>query len=754
MHCALRPQRRIGARRERERTIKEEMGTRSLSPRRAAARAREIARRVGACEQESLTAETPSCVSLDFFMAVVPNAPMKRKKKTGRGMSRALLREELHTLARNLWWSWDSEARDYWERVASATRVGRLPNNNPVELLNRLDAAAYDRLRADTELLEAHQRIYARFQRECEPARSRVGQLTPKRPVAYFSMEFAVHESLPIYAGGLGVLAGDHAKTASDRKLPFVGLGLYYRRGYFRQVFDKRGKQKVVQKPADWDQLPLVPLRKPGSRRETLVSVELPDRVVQLRVWVLNVGRVQLYLLDPDVPANSRKDRELCHRLYSISREERIQQEILLGIGGVRLLEALGIEPGVWHLNEGHVAFMTLERLRQLRGKLSLSAAIEAIAADTVFTTHTPVPEGNEVFELDLARTFLAGHAEAAGIPIDEYLALGCDEMPDGHPVLSMTVLAMRFSRLRNGVSKLHGEVSRGMWQHLWPGFAGEETPVGSVTNGVHMRTWIAPEADQLFRRQIHRNWGLHLCDRDLWQRQAARLPNNDLWAIKRVLKERLIRFVRDRETQRLRQLGATKGKIEAAANLLDPDALTIGFARRFALYKRADLFFHDLARAARILGSSKRPVQLLFAGKPHPEDPAGTALCERIGALSRRTRFRGRVVLLENYDMEIGRLLVQGVDVWLNNPRRPLEASGTSGQKVPLNIGLNCSILDGWWCEGFSPTVGWCFGKPQSYDDPKKQDNEDSRPSTECWRRNSSRSTTNAARPACQRDG
>ena len=657
---------------------------------------------------------------------------MKRKSSTtaakGTGGKGNQILHDLHELSRNLWWSWQPEGRSFWARVAEVVPATRRDATNPCVVVAALNAKRAASLGADPKYVALHERFLRRFRQEVGRQLRAPKGLSSQAPVAYFSMEFGVHESLAIYAGGLGILAGDHTKSASDEGVPLVGVGLYYRRGYFRQDLNEHGKQEVVQGLTNPAVAPLEAVRGKNGR-ELRIGVELPQGKVQLRAWQLRVGRVSVYLLDADVPENRPRDRRITHRLYSIDRRERIQQELLAGIGGVRLLGALGIRPGVWHLNEGHVAFLTLERLRiarQERG-LEVPEALESIAADTVFTTHTPVPEGNEVFDLALARLHLAPYAKAAGISIDEYLSLGLDWGADNQPVLSMTVLALRLSRFRNGVSALHGEVSRDMWKHLWPGFRAADVPIGSVTNGVHMPTWVAPEMDALYRRHLGAQWTRHQDDAEFWKKSAA-IPDRELWETKQNLKAKLVRFVREREDARLRRFGWTASRRErAVGDLLNPEAFTIGFARRFALYKRADLIFHDLKRAARLFGSRSRPVQIVFSGKPHPEDPLGREVCERIAAFAKRKEFHGRVVLLENYDMEIGRHMVQGVDLWLNNPRRPLEASGTSGQKVPLNGGVNCSILDGWWCEGYTPRVGFAFGKTEPYEDLNQQDRDDS---------------------------
>ncbi|MBN1441656.1 MAG: alpha-glucan family phosphorylase, partial [Planctomycetes bacterium] len=631
--------------------------------------------------------------------------------------------------SRNLAWSWCPEARALWDGVAGRASPRRRDElrRNPASLLASLGeraTAALDEDRDLRRLLGDAESALRRLERSAKPPFS----IARRSPVAYFSMEFGLHESVPIYAGGLGILAGDHLKSASDLGLPLVGVGLFYHRGYFRQAIDGKGRQKVIYPRARCDLLPLEAVRD-GARGEDLrIPVDLAGRTISARAWKVQVGSVPLYLLDTDVPENRPADRRITDKLYGGSREDRIRQEIVAGVGGVRLLRALGIRPSVWHLNEGHVAFLTLERLRELSEStdLGFEEACEVIAGDTVFTTHTPVPEGNEVFDLALADRYLRPLADAAGVRLEDYLALGLDSGAKGRRVLSLTVLALRLSRFRGGVSRLHGDVSRRMWSKLWPGFRAEEVPIGSVTNGIHTPTWIAPQFDRLLRESIGPDWTARLADPHAWK-AVEKIPGGRIWKAKQELKEDLVRFVRRRTAERLLREGAgEKAVFRVTESLLDPEALTIGFARRFALYKRAALIFRDLRRAEALFGSKRRPVQIIFAGKPHPEDPAGARIFEAIEAISRRPRLRGRVVLLENYDVEVARHMVQGVDIWLNNPRRPLEASGTSGEKVPASGGLNLSILDGWWCEGYAPGTGFAFGKSKEYEDETLQDRDD----------------------------
>ena len=645
----------------------------------------------------------------------------------GAALDTEALRRDLVALSGNLWWSWSPEATDLWRRVAGAPgsrRWGLL--GNPVRLARALERKRLEELARDPEYALHHARVMQLFARALEGRPAPEG-LSKDAPVAYFSMEFGVHESLPVYAGGLGILAGDHSKAASDASVPLVGVGLFYHSGYFRQEIDSRGRHRVTYPRARLEDLPLETVALPGGG-DLLIPIELPGRTVRAKVWRASVGNVPLFLLDADVPGNRPDDRKITHRLYGGTREDRIRQEVIAGIGGVRALRALGIRPGAWHLNEGHVTFLTLERLRELRESsgLGVPEALEAIAASTVFTTHTPVPEGNEVFDLALARRYLEAHARAAGIEIDDYLSLGLDHGPDGRPLLSLTVLALRLSRHRNGVSRLHGQVSRKMWSRFWPGFRTEDVPIGHVTNGVHTATWAAPEMDDLLRSAVAHDWSERLDEPEVWKR-ASRLDEAELHRVKQKLKADLVAFVRAREDARLERCGWPSGRRRRAVEtLLDPDAFTIGFARRFALYKRSALIFRDLERARRLFGSRARPVQIVFAGKPHPEDPRGQEVFNEISAITRRKGFAGRVALIENYDVEAARRLVQGCDLWLNTPRRPLEASGTSGQKVPINAGLNLSILDGWWPEGCAESTGWAIGKPIEYSDPALQDADD----------------------------
>ena len=634
--------------------------------------------------------------------------------------------ERLPELAYNLWWSWYPPAQALFSRLDSTHWEAY---HNPVKLLrDRRDTLRA--LRHDAAFVKAYRAVLSAYDRYLGARTwySQTQRAFAATPVAYFSAEFGLHECLPIYSGGLGILAGDHSKSASDLGVPFVGVGLLYKHGYFRQRVDEVGQQVAHYPSYDIDEWPVTPARDRRGK-PVVVQVELLQRTVFARVWEVRVGRARLLLLDANTPGNSRPDREITSQLYGGDRDMRILQEILLGIGGVRALRALGIEPGVWHLNEGHVAFSCLERLRELmrHERLDFTQAVEAVAAHTVFTTHTPVPAGNEAFSLPLMDKYFRRFAEELDIDLPTLLRLGLQTGQRGEKYFSMTVLALRLSSASNGVSALHGEVSRNMWSGLWPRVPTSEAPITHITNGVHAETWMAPEMGDLFDGQLGPEWRLHLADPPFWQ-GVEKIPVAELWRVHQELKRRLVDFVRTRLVAQLRRHRAPARAIAAAQTALDPEVLTIGFARRFTPYKRADLLFTDLKRLEKIVNHKKQPLQIIYAGKAHPQDLGGQAILRRIHKMMQRPGIRGRFVFLEDYDMNIGRQLVRGVDVWLNNPRRPLEASGTSGQKVPINGGINCSVLDGWWCEGYDGSNGWAIGGAKEFAGEAEQDLSDAR--------------------------
>ncbi len=623
--------------------------------------------------------------------------------------------ERLRDLAYDLWWGWSPLCTrlfawidpEHWRRY-----------HNPVQLLINVEPRQWMRLLSDPEF----RRTYETVVQALDEYRSRprwVAQagLDLPGPVAYFSMEFGIHESLGVYSGGLGVLAGDHCKAASDLGVPLVGVGLLYRSGYFRQTVDADGFQQHIYPDYDFARLPILPVQSPGGGVLT-VPVDLPGRIVQAAVWKAQVGRVPVLMLDTDIPLNDPADRPITGVLYVRGREMRLCQEIVLGVGGVRALVALGIQPCVWHMNEGHVAFLNLERARErVREGDGLSDALKSVARNTVFTTHTPVPAGNETFDRKLVRRYLDFWIREVGCDPDEPLALGAD---DGN--FNMTALAIRLSSRTNGVSQLHAQVSSAMWRHLFEGTP--DTPVSAITNGVHTESWVGPEMRAFYAQNLDPHWEQHLLEAEFWTR-IREVPDAGLWAAHRSQKERLIRFVRERVRQQSARHGLSPDELRMVEALLDPHALTIGFARRFATYKRAFLILSDLDRLRALVADPARPVQLVFAGKAHPADREGQEVVRRLVVLT-KGEFQGKLVFLEDYDIEIGRALVQGCDVWLNTPRRPQEASGTSGQKVPINGGVNVSILDGWWAEGFRGDNGWAIGDGKVDADTAVQDRSD----------------------------
>jgi starch phosphorylase len=631
--------------------------------------------------------------------------------------------QKLRELAQNLWWSWQPDIRAIFRELDPV--IWRLVYHNPVALLQRIAPEEISRrvhdLEMQTRVNQAHRRLQQYLKGFESWGSVHAGPLLA-HPVAYFSAEFGLHQSLPIYSGGLGVLAGDHLKSMSDLGVPVVGVGLLYHQGYVHQLIDENGWQQDLYEPIASAELPVDPVLD-GEGQQVRFAVELPDRDVFLRIWHVGVGRSRLLLLDARDDANTPEDQELTARLYGGDQETRIQQEILLGVGGFRALGKVGIKPSVLHLNEGHSAFALLERAREIveyQG-LDSSDALREVAATSVFTTHTPVEAGHDRFRTDLAGRHLEALARGLGMPLDQVLALGAERPNDPNSPFSPTVLALNLTRRTNGVSALHGRVSRKMWHHLYPTRTEEEVPIGHITNGVHVRTWLAADMHALFNQYLGPRWLESLSRPELWGK-AERIPEAEIWEVHQVLKARLVTFVRRRLADRRERLGLADPDREP----LDPEALTLGFARRFATYKRADILFQDLDRLDRLINDPERPVQIVFAGKAHPRDTGGKALAQRVANLERDPRFAGRIVFVENYSMRVGRELVQGVDVWLNTPRRPLEASGTSGEKCILNGALNCSILDGWWAEAYDGANGFAVGAGEIHSNPDIQDERD----------------------------
>ncbi len=613
----------------------------------------------------------------------------------------------LDELAVDLWWSWQQEARTVFRRLDYG--LWRATAHNPVRMLWIIPRAKLDEAARDSAFLAIYDRAIAGLD-DARAARntwwSRTFPQWSGQSIAYFSAEFALHQSLPIYAGGLGVLAGDHCKEAGDLGVPLIGVGFMYPQGYFHQHVSAEGWQEESYERLNWADAPIdVALTAEG--KPCITAVPLGDRSVLVAVWRVRIGRAKLYLLDTDLEENAPWDRELSARLYGGDRETRIQQEIILGIGGVRALKAIGSDPGVFHLNEGHAGFVVLQRIRDLiENGSSFDDALEEIRRTTIFTTHTPVPAGHDAFPFHLVEKHLAGCWGTLGPHRDQFLALGAYDNGGG-PQFNMTALAIRSAGATNAVSQLHGTVTREMFAPMWPDIPAAERPVGAVTNGVHVPTWLAADLIELFGRYLGPDWLERHDDPALWD-GVLNIPDAELWAVRRGLRRYLFTFIRERARQRWTEEHVGIPRVVAAGTLLEPESLTIGFARRFAGYKRPELVFHDSERLARILNAAGRPVQIIFAGKSHPADDIGKHHLQRVYKRALDPLFAGRVAFVDDYDLHVGHFLVQGCDVWLNNPRKPLEASGTSGMKAALNGVPHLSVGDGWWAEGFTGTNGW----------------------------------------------
>jgi starch phosphorylase len=624
----------------------------------------------------------------------------------------------LRELAYNLWWSWHPEAQELYRQIDPA--LWELVYHNPVSFLREVRERSLDNAAANPLYLQQFDAVMAKLDAYVNAKETWYTRNYPDvkdEMIAYFSAEFGIHESLPIYSGGLGILSGDHIKEASDMALPFVAVGFVYPQGYFRQRLDQSGWQFAEYNKLDFANVPALPARTPDGK-EVVVEVELPGRKIYAKVYCFQVGRVQLFLMDTDIHPNSQQDRELSARLYGGDQEMRVSQEIVLGIGGVRALHQLGIHPTVFHMNEGHSAFLVLELMRELvmQGK-PFADAMREVQARCVFTTHTPVPAGNDAFPFPMIEKFFWQYWPQLGLSHDEFMGLAKQDQ-DGGPTFAMTALAIKMSNHRNGVSKLHGHVARGMWQWLFPGKSQDEVPISSVTNGVHTASWLAPELREIYNTYLGLDWEDQLDDPQTWQKVYA-IPDAVLWEARRKLKSQMIAFARERTRQRFVQLGQTP----MVWPVLEEDILTIGFARRFATYKRATLIFKDMERLKAILNRSDRKIQIVFAGKAHPRDDPGKRFIQEVYQLSMQSGLAGRILFLEEYDIAVGRALTRGVDVWLNNPRRPLEASGTSGQKASLNGVPNLSILDGWWPEAYNGKNGWVIGEEREYANYDEQD-------------------------------
>jgi len=637
------------------------------------------------------------------------------------------LNSQLKELSHNLWWAWNPHIIKLFRDLDPD--AFRAANHNPVSVLagfapDRLEGLAKDAaLRARVDSAHRELREYLSAGRTWGSVHAGPMRV---RPVAYFSAEFGIHESLPVYSGGLGVLAGDHLKSASDLGLPLVAVGLFYRESYFRQRIGRDGWQHAEYVRSPSEMLPASPALAPDGN-PIIVEVPLSRETLRAQVWEIAVGRNKLLLLDTDVDGNSEENRQLAARLYFGDQRIRIRQELLLGVGGVRALRAAGIHWGGLHLNEGHSAFATLEYTRFLMEQTGADfrTCAQEVAQSTVFTTHTPVDAGHDRFPPELVDDHLEPLRRSLGLSQHEFLGLGRIRPEDHREALCMTVLAFKMSRYANGVSALHGRITRKSWQVLWPHHREDEVPVGHITNGVHVRTWLAPAMQELYAKHIGADWREHLADPRMWSRIDS-VPDAELWETHRVLKAALVRFVRRRVAEQRRRNDYPEDLVAAAKDALDPEALTIGFARRFATYKRASLIFSDMPRLKRLFAAAGRPVQIVFSGKAHPADRPGQEVLRQVHEAAFDGELKNRVVFIEDYDINVGRHLVQGVDVWLNNPRRPQEASGTSGQKVLLNGGLNFSVLDGWWAEAYDGLNGFAIGDGITHVNVEEQDRRD----------------------------
>ena len=637
--------------------------------------------------------------------------------------------EKLSEIANNLWWSWNTEFlrlfkiidRDLWETC----------QKNPIKFLKLVSQDRLEQVAKNTEFLKEYDKLAKQFEDYMNSKNTWFSNKYPENKndlIAYFSAEYGLDQTIPIYSGGLGILSGDHLKSASDLGIPLIAVGLLYKNGYFHQKINGYGDQKEEYNNIELSDLPINPV-KDENGEDLTIYVKFEKRKVYLKVWKINVGRIKLYLLDSDIDKNKPEDREVTLRLYGGDQEMRIKQEIILGMGGTNLLtRALNLNPTIYHMNEGHSAFLILELMKNIikEKKVSFEVAKDIASSKTVFTTHTPVPAGNDIFPIELVEKYFKDFWPRLGIDRETFLKLGmkpCTELEHG---FNMGILALKIAGKKNGVSKLHGAVSRELFGDVWPEIAANESPITYVTNGIHTCSWLAPKMKELYNKYLIPYWQDNIHDDKVWEK-INNIPNKELWDIHRQRKIKLLEIVKENTTNRLRREGYNYEEINDITSKLNPDVLTIGFARRFATYKRATLIFKDLERITQILNNQDKPVQLIFAGKAHPADKEGKDLIKRIHEISMMPQFKGKIFLLENYNIEMSRYLISGVDVWLNNPRRPMEASGTSGQKASVNGVINFSVLDGWWAEGYNQENGWTIGTNAEYNSYEEQDRADS---------------------------
>ena len=636
---------------------------------------------------------------------------------------------KLSEIANNLWWSWNTEFlrlfkiidRDLWETC----------EKNPVKFLKRVSQDRLEAVVENTDFLREYDRLAKEFDDYITSKNTWFSNKYPENKkdlIAYFSAEYGLDQTIPIYSGGLGILSGDHLKSASDLGIPLVAVGLLYKNGYFHQKINGNGEQETEYNNIELSNLPINPV-KDENGEELKIYVKFEKRKVYLKVWQINVGRIKLYLLDSDIDENIPEDREVTLRLYGGDQEMRIKQEIILGMGGTNLLtRALGLNPTVYHMNEGHSAFLILELIKNIikEKKVSFEVAKDIASSKTVFTTHTPVPAGNDIFPIGLVEKYFKEFWPRLGLDREEFLKLGMKPCTELEPGFNMGIFALKVAGKKNGVSKLHGAVSRELFGDVWPEIAANESPITYVTNGIHTCSWLAPSLKKLYNKYLIPYWQDNIYKDEVWE-NINNIPNQELWGIHQKRKQKLFDIVKENTTNRLRKSGYSYEEINEITSKLNPNALTIGFARRFATYKRATLIFKDLERITQILNNADRPVQLIFAGKAHPADKEGQDLIKRIHEISMMPQFKGKIFLLENYNIAMSRYLVSGVDVWLNNPRRPMEASGTSGQKASVNGVINFSVLDGWWAEGYNQENGWTIGTNAEFTSYEEQDIADS---------------------------
>ena len=639
----------------------------------------------------------------------------------------------LQEIANNLWWSWNTEFLRLFKRIDND--LWETVDKNPVKFLKRVSQERIEMASKDERFLKEYNKVVKNFDDYMSSKDTWFNKKYPNSRndlIAYFSAEYGLDQTIPIYSGGLGILSGDHLKSASDLGIPLIGIGLLYKNGYFNQKIEGYGGMQVSEyTDIDLENLPITPVKNEKGE-ELIIYVKFPKRRLYLKVWQINVGRVKLYLLDSDIDNNNPEDRDVTLRLYGGDQEMRIRQEIVLGMSGVELLKVLGLNPTIYHMNEGHSAFLTLELMKNIieEKQVSFDVAKDITSAKTVFTTHTPVPAGNDIFPIELVEKYFKNFWGLLGIEREEFLRLGMKPQEELDTSFNMGILALKIAGKKNGVSKLHGEVSRELFGEVWPNIAANESPITYVTNGIHTCTWLAPKLKDLYNEYLTTPTTPYWQDKiyldETWKR-IKNIPNEKLWGVHLERKEKLIDIIKENTTERLRRAGVSYEEIREIISSLNSNDLIIGFARRFATYKRATLIFNDLERITQILNDSERPVKLVFAGKAHPADKQGQDLIKYIHELSMKPQFKGKIFLLENYNIAMSRYLVSGVDVWLNTPRRPMEASGTSGQKASVNGVINFSILDGWWAEGYDQTNGWSIGTNQEYSSYQEQDLADS---------------------------